>query len=567
MAVLLLMVAIMPVLQKGGGRPAPLFRDASSETGLVFHHFTGATGEYYMPEIMGSGAALIDYDNDGDLDVYLVQCTALGGGRPAFPPPAGFKPGNRLFRNELVPAGRLRFTDVTEKAGVGYTGYGMGAAAADYDNDGDADLYLTNFGSNVLYRNNGDGTFSDVTAQSGADDARWSTSASFLDYDSDGDLDLYVCNYLDFTVRGNIRCHAPTGEVTYCGPSSYRGVPDKLLRNDGQGAFTDVTTAAGIDKAFGPGLGVVGADFNGDDRPDIFVSNDGAANLLWLNKGNGRFEEAGLISGAAYAADGVARAGMGVTAADYDNDGDEDILVTNLTREGATLFRNNSRAQFDDVSLESGLARLTVQSTGFGTSWFDYDNDGWLDLFMANGAVTLMPSLRGQPYPYHQRNHLFHNYPSMDGRIYGDAGEKGGEALRLSEVSRGAAFGDIDNDGDIDILVTNNNGPARLMLNLDPGSNHHLQVRLIGLKSNRDGLGARVALLFDDDSRRWSRAHTDGSYLNSNDPRVHFGLGSRTRVSGAGVIWPDGSRELFRDLKINSINRLRQGAGKAWEEK
>ncbi|MGH9855798.1 MAG: FG-GAP repeat domain-containing protein, partial [Blastocatellia bacterium] len=442
---------------------APLFREAAAETGLNFHHFTGSTGEFYLPEIMGAGAALLDYDNDGDLDVYLLQGVMLDEKKKPteakFPPPKDWKPGNRLFRNELIPSGKLRFTDVTEKAGVGFIGYGMGAATGDYDNDGDVDLYVTNFGSNVLYRNNGNGTFTDVTREAGVDDPRWSSSAAFVDYDRDGDLDLFVCNYIDFTIKGNKRCYAPTGEPDYCSPASYRPAPDRLFRNEGAGKFTDVTQSSGIGAAVGPGLGVTCADFNGDGLIDIYVANDGAANLLWINKGDGKFEENGLMAGAAYSADGVARAGMGVTAGDFDNDGDEDLLVTNLTKEGSTLYRNQSsqggKGQFDDATIEFNLAQPSFLSTGFGVAWFDYDNDGWLDLCAANGGVTLLPTLRGQPYPFHQRNQLFHN---EGGRSFREMTNSAGPALQLSEVSRAAVFGDIDNDGDVDVLVTNNNG-------------------------------------------------------------------------------------------------------------
>lgn len=551
-----------------------LFREVAAETGLNFHHFTGATGEYYMPEIMGSGAALLDYDNDGDLDVYLLQGMKLNPGEQAkakYPPPKDWTPGNKLFRNELVPSGKLKFTDVTTNAGIGLVAYGMGAATGDYDNDGDVDLYVTNFGSNVLYRNNGNGTFADVTAQAGVDDPRWSTSAAFVDYDQDGRLDLFVCNYVDFTVKGNKPCFAPTGEVDYCSPSSYRPVPDRLFHNEGGGKFTDATLNAGIGAAYGPGLGVICADFNGDGLTDIYVANDGAANLLWINKGGGKFEESGLMAGAAYAADGAPRAGMGVTAGDIDNDGDDDLLVTNLTKQGSSFFRNNGKALFDEVTADFNLAQPSFLSTGFGVSWLDYDNDGWLDLFAANGAVTLMPSLRGQPYPFHQRNQLFRNEVSTatgrersGQRVFREITAEAGAALQLSEVSRAAAFGDVDNDGDVDVLVANNNGPARLLLNQSSRTNHWLQVKLTGVKDNRDGIGARVALIRKA-GMIWRRVHTDGSYLAANDPRAHFGLGKDAAIEGVGVVWPNGTRELWVNVKVDSLNQLKQGTGKVWE--
>ncbi len=560
----------------------PLFREVALETGLNFHHFTGATGQFYLPEIMGSGGALFDYDNDGDLDIFLLQGKKLEEKEDAkslYPPPKDWKPGNRLFRNELIPSGKLKFTDVTDKAGVGQITYGMGAATGDYDNDGDIDLYITNFGSNMLYRNNGDGTFTDVTAQAGVDDPRWSSSAAFVDFDHDGDLDLFVCNYTDFTVKGNKPCLSPTGERDYCSPAAYRPAPDKLLRNDGNGKFSDVTQSSGIGAAFGPGLGVTCADFNGDGLTDIYVANDGEANLLWLNKGGGKFEEGGLMAGAAFSADGLPRAGMGVTAGDIDNDGDEDVLVTNLIRQGSTLYRNLSaqgnKGLFDDATVDFNLSQPSFSSTGFGAAWFDYDNDGWLDLFAANGSVTMLPSLRGQTYPFHQRNQLFHNEMSQkrggantgSGRAFREVTSEAGPAMQLSEVSRSAVFGDIDNDGDQDVLVTNNNGLARLLLNQSAAKNHWLQVKLIGVKDNRDGLGARVAVIRKNAKPLWRRVHSDGSYLAASDPRVSFGLGKDAAIEGIGIIWPNGNREMWTSAKLDALNVLKQGTGKSWAQK
>ncbi|MDX2029856.1 MAG: CRTAC1 family protein [Blastocatellia bacterium] len=560
---LFILVAAIAAAQPAAQRP--LFIEAAAQTGLVFRHVTGATGDWFMPEIMGAGAALLDYDNDGDLDVYLIQGRVLNekkGLRDArFPAAKGWRPGNRLFRNEQVPSGALKFTDVTEASGAGVDGYGMGAATGDYDNDGDVDLYVTNFGANTLLRNNGNGTFTDVTRESGADDPRWSTSAAFLDYDRDGDLDLFVCNYLDFTVAGNKRCLAPTGESDYCAPNVYRAQPSRLLRNEGGGRFADATQRAGIGAAFGPALGVACADFNGDGRTDIYVANDGAANLLWINRGDGTFEEQGLMAGAAYSADGAARAGMGLAVDDFDNDGDEDILVTNLTRQGSTLYRNNGQGLFDDATIDARLAQPSLLSTGFGVAWFDYDHDGRRDLFAANGAVTLLPALRGQAYPYHQANQLFHN---EDGRAFRETTTAAGPAFRLSEVSRGAATGDIDNDGDVDLLVTNNNGPARLLLNqAPPVGSHRLQARAIDA-ANRDAIGARVALLRPNAPALWNRVRTDGSYLSAGDPRVHFGLGALAGPVTIGVIWPDGSREMWENLQPDKLHTLRQKTGKIW---
>src|SRR5437667_8584759 len=488
-----LALCVLPATLLVPSTPTPIFREIAGEVGLNFQHFTGATGEYFMPEIMGAGVALLDYDNDGDLDIYLIQGTALDKGKKLlFPPTPGWKPGNRLFRSMLSETGKLQFVDVTDRAGVGHLGYGMGVAVGDYDNDGFQDLYLTNFGNNVLYHNNGDGTFTDVTAQAGVDDPRWSASAAWVDYDRDGRLDRFVANYLDFTPKGNKSCYLSTGERDYCTPKMYQPVPARLFRNRGDGTFEDVTERAGIGAAVGPGLGVVCADFNGDGWPDIYVANDGAAAHLWVNQGNGTFKERGLLSGTAYNVEGASQAGMGVTSADFDNDGDEDIFKTNLTHEGCNLYVNDSHANFYDASVELGLLQATLPYTGFGTEWFDYDNDGHLDLFVANGAVNRIASLRGSPYPFDQINQLFHN--EGDGKKFREVTGVAGPALSISEVSRGAAFGDIDNDGAIDIVIANNNGPVRLLLNQTRflNRNHWLLVRLEAVGGNRFGIGARI---------------------------------------------------------------------------
>ncbi len=541
---------------------APPFRDATTETGLKFHHFTGATGALFMPEIMGSGGALFDYDNDGDLDIYFVQGMLLDETKKmsaaSFPPPADWKPGNRLWRNELIPSGKLRFTDVTAAAGVGAIGCGMGVATGDVDNDGKLDLYVTNFGSNILYHNNGNGTFTDVTKQANVDDPRWSSSAAFLDYDRDGDLDLFVVNYVDFTVKNNKRCFSPLGEPDYCTPRAYNPLRSRLFRNDGNLHFTDVSQAAGIASLPGPGLGVTCADFNGDGWLDIYVANDGAANYLWLNQTDGTFTETGLLSGAAYGMDGIARAGMGATAGDFDNDGDDDLFVTNLTREGSTLYRNDGHGNFQDATLQLALTQPTFLSTGFGVGWFDYDNDGRLDLWAANGAVTMMPTQKGERYPFQQRSQLFHNEVASGFREI-----TAGAALQRAEVSRGAAFGDVDNDGDVDILIANNNGPARLLLNEVGARQHWLRVRLEGVQDNRFGLGARVGILRKGQPTLWRSTRTDGSYLSASDSRVHFGLGTTSAIDAVQVRWPNGTTEQWTKVQVDRQVTLRQTTGQS----
>jgi hypothetical protein len=552
------------------GRPAEaisaegIFREVAAEAGLDFHHFTGSTGQYFLPEIMGAGVAVFDYDGDGDLDVYLLQGTMLDPSKSVdqarFPPPQRHWPGNRLFRNERIPSGELRFRDVTEEAGVGFQGYGMGVAVGDYDGDGDLDLYVTNFGPNVLYRNNGDGSFTDVTREAGVDDPRWSASAAFVDYDRDGDLDLFFANYIDFTIANNKECFDPTGARDFCTPTTYRPAPSRLFRNEGGGKFVDVSAKAGLGAAFGNGLGVTCADFDNDGWPDLYVANDGTANQLWRNKGDGAFEDIALMAGAAYSGDGRAEAGMGVTAADFDGDGDEDLFMTHLAQETNTLYVNNGRGEFRDETDRFGLGAVSMPYTGFGSQWFDYDNDGRLDLFIANGAVTIVEGLRGTPYPFHQRNLLLRG---VEGGRYEEVSAQGGAALELSEVSRSAAFGDIDNDGDIDIVVTNNNGPVRLLRNEVGANRPALTVRLRGSMGNHEAIGARVALLRQGKPPLWRRAHRDGSYLGSSDSRVLLAVGNET-VEGIGVIWPRGARERFENLPPAGDVELVEGKGQPW---
>ncbi len=557
-------VAVVIAAGQGGLAGPELFAEVAAQTGLVFDHFIGATGSYFVPEIFGSGAALLDFDNDGDLDVYVVQGTMLDKSKSLsdslFAVPRGHFPGNRLFRNELNPAGELRFTDVTERAGVAGNGdYGMGAAVGDYDNDGFADLFVTNYGQDTLFHNNGDGTFTDVTATALPPDRSFSTSAAFVDYDRDGFLDLFVTRYNAFTVAANKKCTGAGGGRDYCGPGDYNPIPDKLYRNDRRGRFVDVTQQAGIGAAYGNGLGVVCADFDGDGWIDIFVANDKTANQLWMNRGNGTFEDRALESGAAYDGNGAAHAGMGVTAADLDGDGDEDIFISNILGETHMLYQNDGKGFFEDVTSRWGLGHTTVPYTGFGTLWFDYDNDGLLDLFIANGEVRAIAAQRGRPFPYAQRNQLFRN----EGGRYRDVTGEAGAALALSEVSRGAAFGDIDNDGDIDIVVTNANGPARLLLNQAGALRHWLAVRLKA--NNRDALGARAALLRRGRPPVWRRAAADGSYLSASDSRLHFGLGGDEELKQAPpealtVIWPDGSRESWPVAAVDRFVELRQGS-------
>jgi enediyne biosynthesis protein E4 len=526
---------------------AALFLESASSTGLVFTHANGASGQYYMPEVMGAGAALFDYDNDGDLDAFLVQGGPLAASKAD-------TPTSRLFRND----GKLRFTDVTTAAGVGLRAYGMGAAVGDYDNDGDLDLFVTSFGPDTLYRNNGDGTFTDATREAGVSDPQWSSSAAFIDYDRDGDLDLFVANYLDFTIADNKVCHDPVGTRDYCSPRAFRPVPDRLYRNNGGARFADVSEAAGIARADGNGLGVAVGDYNGDGWLDLYVANDATSNQLWINRRDGTFVDEGLLSGAALSAAGNPEGSMGIASGDFDRDGDEDLFVTNIIGETFVLYANDGQGVFEDARVRTGLARPTAAFTGFGTDWFDYDNDGWLDLFVANGAVNIIEAQRGQPSPYRMRNQLFHN----SGRAsFEEITAAAGPAFARAEISRGAAFGDVDNDGDIDVLVTTNNGPVRLLLNQAASGHHWLQVRLQQDSGQRFAFGARVGLERAGSPTMWRRVKTDGSYLSASDMRVHFGLGTSNTIGAVIVEWPGGQRERWTTLAVDRLHILRRGSG------
>jgi hypothetical protein len=546
--------------------PQPIFKDVAEQSGLKFQHYNGMTGKFYLPEITGSGGALFDFDNDGDLDVYLVQGATLEPNTtPAttmFPWRDPRPPRGRLFRNELIGRGALSFTDVTDASGIVASGYGLGAAVGDINNDRLPDLYLTNLGSNQLYLNKGAGKFVDVTKESGTDDARWTTSASFVDYDRDGWLDLMIVNYADFSVSNSPNCYAATTARDYCTPRVFRAPGNRLFHNKGNGTFEDASVAARVDKEFGHGLGVVTADFNDDGWPDIYVANDGDPNQLWLNQKNGTFVNDALLAGAAVNRNGQAEAGMGVDAGDFDGNGTEDIFITHLMDETNTLYVNMREALFEDRTREAGLGMPGRRFTGFGTSFFDYDNDGWLDLFVANGAVQLLPSLVRQkdPFPLGQPNQIFHN-TGKGSFVEIDASEAGAE-LQLLEVSRGAVFGDVDNDGDTDVLVTNNNGPARLLLNQVGNRNHWLGLRVVG-NNGRDALGARVDVTTASGSVLRRRVRTDGSYLSANDPRVLVGLGVAKQVKSVRVHWPNGTTDEWKNLAVDRYATLNEGKARA----
>jgi len=542
------------------------FVERAVESGIDFVHFNGMSGQHYYPEIMGPGVGLFDYDNDGDLDLYLVQGQMLGSTpveQATYPPPDG-PLRDRLYRNDLATDADghpvLRFTDVTEGSGIDVRTYGMGVAAGDVDNDGFVDLYRTGLSGSVLLHNDGDGTFTDITASSGtANTGGWGVSAAFVDYDADGWLDLYVGNYLIYRLEGDIDCLAVTGRVDYCPPNSYRPQPDRLYRNRGDGTFADVTQRALQGGAYGPALGVSTADFDGDGRIDIYVGNDGEPNQLWINQGDGTFRDAAFVSGAAVNGAGAAEASMGIDAGDFDNDGDEDLFITNWLAQMNVLYENTGNGMFEDRKAASGLGAPSLAKTGFGTAWLDYDNDSWLDLLTLNGSVSSIEAQarEGDPFPLRMRAQLYRN---RGDRRFEDVSGRAGAPFTLLDVSRGAAFGDVDNDGDTDVVVGVAAGPTRLFVNQIGTANHWVGLRAVS-KQGRDALGARVVVRRAEGPPLWRRARSDGGYASANDPRVLVGLGETTAPVDVQILWPDGATESWTGLAIDGWTTLRQGTG------
>ncbi len=575
--------AVQPEADRSdSSRPVVQFTDVAPSAGISFRHANGKTGRYYFLETVASGGGFIDYDGDGDLDVYLLNGAAIPGFEPARPL------SSVLYRNE----GDGSFTDVTDQAGAGNVGgYGMGMAVADYDNDGDDDLFVTNYGENVLYRNEGDGTFRDVTAQAAVSVPRnptFSTSAAFLDYDRDGHLDLYVCAYVEFDFETNKRC-VRDGIQSYCGPDIYEGAADLLYRNDGDGTFTDVSAIAGIANPAGKGLGVVGGDYDGDGWTDIFVANDLTPDFLYRNNGDGTFTDVALLAGVAYGEDGVARAGMGVDFGDYDRDGAPDIYVTNFSLEPNSLHRNNGNGTFTETTFGAGVGNPTLLFLGFGTAFEDFDHDGWPDLFAANGHVIDNISLFDPTITYEQTNQLFLN--DGNGR-FTDVSDRAGAPFQVARVHRGAAFGDVDNDGDVDVLVTTVNDVPLLLRNDGVGGRGarggaggngergalgasggggygaagaggnppSLLVSTEGVQSNRNGIGARVTVVTDA-VRQMREVRSAYSYLAANDLRAHFGLGAHAGADTVLVDWPSGARDVATGVEGGQWITIREGAG------
>ncbi len=565
-----LILAVSPCAARAESRTTPtdLFEDRAEEFGIDFVHFAGVSGEFYIVEISGPGCGMLDYDNDGDLDLYLIQGKILGPEKSIadahLPPQKGYPLRDRLYRNDLVikPDGTrvLSFTDVTEASGIQADGYGVGVTVADYDNDGWVDIFLTNFGPNQLWRNRGDGTFEEVIKAAGIDDPRWNSGATFVDFDRDGRLDLFVGCYLDFTYEKHRICRLPSGIPGYCAPESYAAVANRLYRNRGDGTFEDRSLKTGIQHDSGKALGVMAADFNLDGWMDVYVANDMLPNHMWINQRDGTFINDGLFGGTAVNADGRSESSMGVDAADFDGDGDEDLFMTHLGYQTNTLYINDGTGIFDDRTTISGLGPPSVGRTSWGVRFFDYDNDGLLDLMTASGDVFVIEALAREkdPFPMHQPNQLFRNIGSGK---FEDVTKEAGSVFELSEVSRGLAFGDVDNDGDTDVLLENCNGRARLLINNAGNANHWIGLRLVAGPPAQDQIGAWVGVHRKTKPVLWRRVRTDGGFASANDPRLLFGLANGTTVDRVEVHWPDGTVEVWSDVAVDRYTTLTKGGG------
>lgn len=526
------------------------YTDIAKSAGISFVHDNAATPEKYLIETMGAGCAWIDYNQDGLLDLYLVNSAATAAYKPQRPLRSA------LYRNN----GDGTFTDVTQHAGLGAEGlFGMGVAVGDYDNDGFPDLYVLGYGRCILYHNNGDGTFTDVTERAGvANQGRWSSSAAWFDYDRDGRLDLIVANYVDWSPARNFYCgDQGPGMRSYCHPDDFHGQPPTLFHNNGDGTFSDVSRSSGIGAKPGNGLGVVTFDFDGDEWQDVFIANDSMPNFLFRNKHDGTFEEVAYAQGVAVSGDGQAEAGMGVDAADLNGDGRMDLFVTHLDMQLARLYQNQGALGFEDVTLRSKIGYATYHISGFGTRIFDYDNDGLRDILMANGHVLDNIQRYHADTSYQEPKLMFRN---LGGGVFANVTGELGPDMRLPRVSRGVAVGDFDNDGDLDILVSNNGQPPQLLRNDGGNANHWVEILLIGTKSNRDGVGARVKLtaghLVQYDEKKGGM-----SYQSAQDPRLHFGLGAHTKIDALEISWPSGATTKLSNLSADKIMTVKEGEG------
>ena len=525
------------------------FTDVTAEAGIRFKHNSGAFGKKYLPETLGPGCAFLDYDNDGWQDVLFVNSAN-------WPEKKGAKTFLALYHNKKDGT----FEDVTGAAGLAVEMYGLGVAAADYDNDGFIDIYITAVGPNHLFRNLGNGKFADVTAKAGVGDPSFSTSAAWFDYDKDGKLDLYVCNYVEWSVATDQHCTLDGKNKSYCTPQSYKGQSPTLYRNRGNGTFENVTERAGLNDPTGKALGVAVFDYNNDGWPDLFVACDTEPNKLYKNNGNGTFTDEGIAAGVAFSEAGTPRAGMGVDTADYDGSGRQGIVIGNFTNESMALYRNDGTGLFTDEAGASGIGKMSAQSLTFATFFFDYDLDGLPDIFAANGHVSDDISVVQPNVKYQQPPHVFHNKGK---KKFEEATAKLGKAIQRAIVGRGAAYGDYDNDGDLDLLVMANNGPARLLRNDNGNQNDLLRVRTVGSKSNRDGIGAKLTLKTQAGGKSMSVVKTGSSYCSQSELPLTFGLGRADPAKGMTleVVWPSGQTEIFQEVKPNQSITIQEGKG------
>src|SRR5215469_5705505 len=524
-----------------------------SASGISWKHVNGRSPDYYLPETVGAGCAFLDYDNDGWMDVYLVN----SGHCDFYDPNPPLR--NALYRNNRDGT----FTDVTEKAGVLGGGYGMGVAVGDYDGDGFPDVYVTQYGHNILYHNNGNGTFTDVTQKAGVAAPGWSSSAVWFDCDNDGRLDLFVCRFVDFDKGKNKFCgNNETGERYYCIPRVYNAMPSWLFHNNGDGTFTDVSQESGIAASLGKAWGVVASDIDNDGNLDLFVANDTVANFLFRNTGNGKFKEIGLEAGVAYSSDGRSRSGMGVDSADYDQDGSVDLFVANVDHEMYSLYHNKHDVTFDDVAISNSIGKLTLLMSGWGLKFFDFDNDGNLDLFLVNGHPDDRIEERFKDVNYSEPMLLFQNSSSGFERTFENISAMAGSVFSEKFAGRGMAVGDFDNNGAVDVLVAVHNGAPLLLRNNSGKGNHWLGVRLIGKRANRDAVGALITWHSGDLQRHIFKVG-GGSYLASHDPRAVLGVGSRTKIDWVEVKWPKPSAliERFIGLPLDRYITLEEGKG------
>ncbi|MFC2076291.1 CRTAC1 family protein [candidate division KSB1 bacterium] len=527
-------------------QPAVRLADITAGSGIDFRHYDGRSGRRYITETIGSGAALFDYDNDGDMDVYLVNAAGQPGKSYDNPP------RNSLYRND----GNLRFTDVTEEAGVDDAGYGAGCCAGDYDNDGDTDLYVTNYAADILYRNEGDGTFTDVTAAAGLGNGLWGVGCLFADFDVDGDLDLYVANYLTFDYETAKPClHGEL--IVYCDPTEYDGLPDVFYRNNGDGTFSDVTRAAGLFNPAGRGLGCVAGDVDNDGLVDLYVANDLAGNFLYRNLGGLRFEEITLEAGVGYSEDGQVENGMGTNMGDYDNDGLIDIVVTNFQDQTTTLYHNDGDCFFTDVTSSTGLAGPSLPLLSWGVDFVDLDNDGRLEIFIASGHLHDNVAQFDPRSSYPMRHQIFKQ--DRSGRFQDATAEFGPVALS-KRVSRGAAFGDLDNDGDLDMVINNCDEGDSPSLLLNEGGNkagNWIGIELTGTECNRSAIGARVTVTAGD-LRQIREVKSGSGYASQNDLRLLFGLGANTTCDQIEILWPGGQKQTLPPGRVNRYVTIKQ---------